>query len=100
MGTGEYPPAIFVIDINISNSVFKNISSNYSSPYAGAIYYFMNTSGNGHYNFSNNAFINISINSSPLYLSGSFSSLSFSYNRFYNVSSTNEGGVYLFIFYN
>jgi hypothetical protein len=69
-----------------------------SSLHAGAVYYYMDTFGNGYYNIKGNTFSEISTNKSVLVLLGTFSSLLFSYNTFYNVSSKNEGGVFLFYF--
>jgi hypothetical protein len=85
-------------NINISDSVFTNISSGYTgSPNAGAVYYYMSTDGNGYYNISGNTFYNISTNKSVLVHYGSFSSLLFSYNTFYNVSLVNEGGFFFYL---
>jgi hypothetical protein len=85
-------------NINISDSVFSNISSSYtySDLYAGAVYYWMGIDGNGYYNINGNTFYDISTNKSVLALRGNFTSLLFSYNTFYNVSSTDEGGVFIF----
>jgi hypothetical protein len=73
-------------NINISDSVFTNISSSYpdSDLYAGAVYYNMSTSGNAYYNIKRNNFSDISTNKSMLVFNGTFSSLLFSYNTFYN----------------
>jgi hypothetical protein len=95
MGTSQYSPCILVSNnVNISNSVFSNISSNYSSPLAGAICYYMTDTANGHYNITNNTFFDISTNKSVLVLDGYFLSFSFGYNSFYNVGSVNQGRVY------
>jgi hypothetical protein len=82
-------PAIYIYysesNINISDSVFTNISSSNNSPYAGGIYYNMSVNGNGNYNIKGNTFSNISTSVSILVLTGSFSSFLFSYNTFCNV---------------
>jgi hypothetical protein len=104
MCTSSYCGVIHIYDnnngkINISDSVFTNISSSSSSPDAGAVYYYMGTSGNGYYNINGNTFYDISTYKSVLVLSGTFSSLLFSYNTFYNVTSKDtEGGVFFFFF--
>jgi hypothetical protein len=101
-GTYYQSPAIYISDsnsnINISDSVFTEISNSYSSLYAGAVYYNMSTSGNGYYNIKGNTFSKIHTTKSALVLYGSFSSFIFSYNTFSDVSSTNEGGVFHFSF--
>jgi hypothetical protein len=85
--------------INVSDNIFKNISCSGNSPLAGAIYYYMSTISNGYYDMSGNTFIEIKTNKSVINLVGSFSLLMFSYNSFYNVSSTSQGGVYLFLYF-
>jgi hypothetical protein len=100
-GTDSFAPCIHIYranaNINISDSIFKNISSSNSSPNAGAIYYFMNTDLNNNYSILGNTFIEIKTNKSVIQLTGSFSSLTFSYNSFYNVSSSGGGGVFIII---
>jgi hypothetical protein len=90
-------------NINISDCFFTNISSSYISDenvflYAGAVYYWMGTEGNGYYNIKGNTFYEISTNKGVLVLNGIFSNLTFTYNIFYNVSSITEGGVFIFFF--
>jgi hypothetical protein len=97
------PPVFFITNpnanVNISDCVFTNISDSHGNPDAGAVSYWMGSSGNGYYNISGNTFYDISTNKSVLVLSGTFSSLLFTYNTFYNVSLTNEGGVFFFFFF-
>jgi hypothetical protein len=100
---GEYPISIGVFDpyskYNITNCFFRNLSSNSSNIRGGAINCEMiNNNNYGYYDISGNTFIDIKTNKSVITLNGSFSSLIFSYNSFYNVSSSGEGGVYLFFF--
>jgi hypothetical protein len=59
-------------NINISDSVFRNISSSISSTSAGDVYYNMSSSGNGYYYISGNIFYNISTNKSVLVLKDRF----------------------------
>jgi hypothetical protein len=104
MGTNTYCAGINIFNgnanINISCSIFKNISSSHGSTPGGAINYAMSTTNNGRYNISANTFIEIKTNRSVIQLSGGFTSFTFGYNLFFNVSSVNEGGVYLFIIIN
>jgi hypothetical protein len=79
-------------DFTISDCLFKNISNSNASPFAGAFYCKLNT----YYTISGNIFININANKSAIYILGTFSSFIFSNNHFFNISSTKEGGVYLY----
>jgi hypothetical protein len=97
-GSG-YTVAIHIFNananINISDSIFRNITTSHGAS-SGAVYYSMNTNYKGHYNISENTFIEVSANKSVIHFVGTFLSLTFNYNSFYSVSSTTQGGVYLF----
>jgi hypothetical protein len=82
-------------NINISNCLFRNFSSTYNFPDAGAVYLFTDINYNGHYNISNNTFYDIKSNKSVFVFYGYFLSFLFKFNTFCNVSSSYEGGVYL-----
>jgi hypothetical protein len=103
-GTGEFPPSIGVYDANakynVTECIFKNLSSTHGGPRAGGFQCSMNNNNNfGYYNVSGNTFIEVKTNRSAVQLQGTFISFIFSYNSFFNVTSAIQGGVYFSLNY-
>jgi hypothetical protein len=85
--------------VNITDSSFRNCSSQTDFGCPGAVMYKVYSETNGDYKFAGNVFFDISSEEGAVQILGNFTSLVFENNSFINVDSVYEGGVFFFFFF-
>jgi hypothetical protein len=83
--------------VNITESSFRNCSSQTDFGCPGAVLYKLDDETNGDYKFAGNVFFNITSDKGVMQILGNFLSLVFENNSFIDVNSVYGGGVF-FIF--